>query len=281
MIFIISIIIIVCMLCILFLFTSRYYSSTHEKPKTQNINKNKETLISSSSDVVYCVMITGKEDRWDFAQISIKNFKRQNYQKKKLIIINEGKKLNISDPDILEISITNRKAKKMTLGDMRNLAFEFIPEGALWTLWDDDDWRSDNYLTYLYNRLGKNDYLFFTKRIEHNLNTNFTWIMELKSGFVIMFGRKNWELKYDSTEYNEDIPLKQDVKAKTEYTIIDNDPKIYVRMVHKTNTSVIANKKKDSLRDTKKNKSYFEYNATPDIVAYVKMITSENYNILE
>lgn len=281
MVFIISIIIIVCILFLLFLITTRYYSSMHTKNKTQDKTQNTTISISKSSDVIYCVMVTGKDDRWNFAQISIKNFKQQDYQKKKLIIINEGKKLNVNDPDILEISITNRKQKKMTLGDMRNLAFEFIPEGALWTLWDDDDWRSNNYLTYLYNRLGNNDYLFFTKRIEHNLNTNFTWIMELKSGFVIMFGRKNWELKYDSTEYNEDIPLKQDVKAKTKYIIIDNDPKIYVRMVHKTNTSVIANKGKDSLRDTKKNKSYFEYKATQDIVDYVKNVTSENYNILE
>lgn len=275
MLFITTIVVIICIILILFIFFSRYYSSTHVR------NENKRISISKSSDVVYCVMITGKDARLNFAEIAIKNFKKQDYQKKKLIIINEGKQLNVSDPDILEISITNRKQKKMTLGDMRNLAFEFIPEGALWTLWDDDDWRSDNYLTYLYNRLGSNDYIFFTKRIEHNLNTNFTWVMELKSGFVIMFGRKNWELKYYSSEYNEDIPLKQDVKAKTKYVIIDNDPKIYVRMVHKTNTSVMTNQKKDSLKNTTNNKNYFEYNATQEIVDYVKMIISENYNILE
>ena len=275
MLFITTIVVIICIILILFIFFSRYYSSTHVR------NENKRISISKSSDVVYCVMITGKDARLNFAEIAIKNFKKQDYQKKKLIIINEGKQLNVSDHDILEISITNRKQKQMTLGDMRNLAFEFIPEGALWTLWDDDDWRSDNYLTYLYNRLGSNDYIFFTKRIEHNLNTNFTWVMELKSGFVIMFGRKNWELKYDSNEYNEDIPLKQDVKAKTKYVIIDNDPKIYVRMVHKTNTSVMTNQKKDSLKNTTNNKNYFEYNATQEIVDYVKMIISENYNILE
>ena len=275
MIFIISIVVMTCILLILFLFISRYYSSTNSR------SENKRISISKSSDVIYCVMITGKDARLNFAEIAIKNFKKQYYQKKKLIIINEGKQLNVSDPDILEISITNRKQKQMTLGDMRNMAFEFIPEGALWTLWDDDDWRSDNYLTYLYNRLGTNDYIFFTKRIEHNLNTDFTWVMELKSGFVIMFGRKTWELKYDSTEYNEDILLKQDVKAKTKYVIIDNDPKIYVRMVHKTNTSVMTNQNKDSLKNTKNNKNYFEYNATQDIIDYVKMVTSKNYNILE
>ena len=271
-IFIVSIVIFVCVFCTVFLLISRFNKNEHD---------NKKITIHNSSDVIYCVMITGKENRWNFAQIAIKNFKQQNYAEKKLIIINENEKLNVKDPDILEISITNRKQKNMTLGDMRNLAFEFIPEGALWTLWDDDDWRSYNYLTYLHNQLGQYDYLFFTKRIEHNLNTNFTWVMELKSGFVIMFGRKNWDLRYGATEYNEDIPLKKDVQAKTKYVIIENDPKIYVRMVHKTNTSVIANKHKKSIRDTKNNKSYFEYKATQDIEDYVKLVTSENYNILE
>jgi hypothetical protein len=174
-----------------------------------------------------------------------------------------------------------RKKKGMTLGDMRNLAFEFIPEGALWTLWDDDDWRSDDYLSYLYNRLGNNDYVFFTKRIEHNLNTDFTWVMELKSGFVIMFGRKNWRLRYDNVEYNEDIFLKNMIKERMKYKIIDNNPMIYIRFVHNTNTSVIANKKKYEIKDTRDNKLYFEYDATQDIIDYVKLVITKNYNILD
>ena len=256
---------------------------TSKSTTVQNKIKNDDHInVYGSSETIYCVMVTGKVYRTKFAEVSIKNFKQQTHQDKKLIIINEGKKITTSpDSDILEICISNRKKKGMTLGDMRNLAFEFIPEGALWTLWDDDDWRSDDYLSYLYGRLGNNDYVFFTKRIEHNLNTNFTWVMELKSGFVIMFGRKNWRLKYDNVEYNEDILLKKMIKEQMKYIIIDNNPMIYIRFVHNTNTSVIANKKKYEIKDTRDNKLYFEYDATRDIVDYVKLVITKNYNILD
>lgn len=264
---------------ILFLlsYRTRSNSTVNDKVKSEDI-----ISIPGSSETIYCVMVTGKVYRTKFAEVSIKNFKQQTYQDKKLIIINEGKKITTSpDSDILEICISNRKKKGMTLGDMRNIAFEFIPEGALWTLWDDDDWRSDDYLSYLYNRLGNNDYVFFTKRIEHNLNTDFTWVMELKSGFVIMFGRKNWRLRYDNVEYNEDIFLKNMIKERMKYKIIDNNPMIYIRFVHNTNTSVIANKKKYEIKDTRDNKLYFEYDATQDIINYVKLVITKNYNILD
>lgn len=256
--FIINIIIIITILAILYVF---FYKS-HQK------NEN-----------IYCVMVTGKDiNRLQFAKKSIQNFKDQDYQNKKLIIINENEQKIFNQEtnnDILEIQISDRKEKYLTLGDLRNIAFNFIPINSIWTLWDDDDIRSSNYLSYLNHRLRNYDYILFTKRIEHNANTNFSWIMELKSGFVIFFGRKKYDTLYDSTEFNEDIPLKKLIIDKYKHLIIDNDPKIYVRVVHKNNTSIIVKKNKNNVKDTSKNKIYFEHKISPHDKKYVDQIISK------
>lgn len=264
-----------CFLCVLlititFVYFVRTKYSEHFNT-TQLIDK----------DVIYCVMITGKDkSRWQFANIAISNFNEQSYPDKKLIIINEGQELgSLNSKNILEIKI-DKAGKGLTLGDMRNMAFEFIPENAIWTLWDDDDWRSKNYLNTLHTNLKDNDYLFFSKRLEHNLNTGFTWTMELKSGFVIMFGRRNVDCKYDSKDVNEDIVLKDYIKDNLKYKVLVNDPKIYIRMVHNSNTSVLVNKTKHKIKDTSRNKVYYEYDASIKDKQYVKDIVMEKYNML-
>ena len=247
-------------------------------------NVKTKTIENENKDPIYCVMITGKDkSRWDFAHIAIDNFKRQSYPNKRLIIINEGESLMKMEDNILEVKLDDREKKGITLGDMRNIAFEFIPDNAIWTLWDDDDWRSDDYLEYLYKNLQDKDYVLFTKRLEHNLNTGFTWIMELKSGFVILFGRKKAtdKCKYESKDVNEDVMLKKYIIDNLKFKLIaDNDPKIYIRMVHKSNTSLLVNQNKSWVKDTSKNKVYYEYDASDDDVRYVKNIVDEKYNMV-
>lgn len=236
---------------------------------------------TNENETVYCVMVTGKDkSRWNFAHIAIDNFNRQSYPNKKLIIINEGDSIGVRSHNILEVKVEDREQKGITLGDMRNIAFEFIPDDAIWTLWDDDDWRSDDYLSILYSNLLDNDYIMFTKRLEHNLNTGFTWTMELKAGFVIFFGRKCPKCKYAKIAVNEDIALKKYIVENLKYKILSNEPRIYIRMVHKSNTSLLINKNKQKVKDTRNNKVYYEYDSTETEKAYVKNIVSKKYNIL-
>ena len=234
------------------------------------------------TEPIYCVMITGKNDsREKFAEIAVENFKLQSYTNKKLVIINESSSpLDVGDDNVIEIIVKPKDRKNLTLGDLRNMAFEYIPEDAIWTTWDDDDWRSVNYLQYLYDKLKNNDYVFFTRRIEHNFNTNFTWIMELKTGFVIMFGRKKSFAKYDRKEFNEDILLKKTITKHLRYLVISNDPKIYIRFTHKDNTSTLVKTTKTSLKDTVSNKVYFESPVTGLQQLYVDNIVRTRYSDL-
>lgn len=234
------------------------------------LRTNKAT-VEKTYEKIYCVMVTGKSDkRKAFARISIENFKMQRYPNKVLVIVNEGDPLNVADENVIEVLVPNRD--KITLGDMRNIAFEYIPNNAIWTTWDDDDWRSEDYLSYLKSNLGDVDYVFFTRRIEHNLNNGFTFIMELRSGFVIMFGRKKPFTIYDSKDFNEDVLLKKIIIENLKYKTLQNDPKMYVRLSHDDNTSTLVKPEKSKVRDTSGNKVYFEYSADEEEIAYAKMI---------
>jgi hypothetical protein len=265
-------------ICVIGFFSLFKFTINHKELKEKQIK-----IKTKTDDMIYCVMVTGKSEyRRNFALTSIKNFNRQNYTNKRLIIINEGDPLIISGhkEDILEIIIHDRKEKKLTLGDMRNIAFDFIPEEGIWTLWDDDDWRCDNYLSILFSNLGNDDFVFLTKRTEYNIKSKLVWVMELKTGFVIMFGRKKWQCKYDSKEFNEDIMLKNYVKENFRYKLINNDPVIYLRNVHEDNTSILVNKNKSEIKDTKLNKYYFEIEATSKIKDYVEYVIGKHYSFI-
>lgn len=230
---------------------------------------------------VYCLMITGKTDeRYSFAQTAILNFKRQTHRHKHLIIINEGKKrLNETTDNIIEIMI---RRKNMTLGDLRNIALEFVPYNSIWTPWDDDDWRSDDYISILYNVLKSTDseMVMYTSRLEYNMNTKFTWTFTLNTGIVMFFGFKDMSMKYKSVNYNEEHHLKKYLLNNKKCIIYKNDPKIYIRFVHKDNTSIYVDSKKKNIIDTSKNINYKEHETHPSDIKYVKMIVNNYYNYI-
>ena len=220
-------------------------------------------------------MITGKSNREDFfAKTAVVNFDLQTYQNKHLIIINEGKTktlLKYDNSNKIEIFV-----KKTTLGKLRNIALELVPPNAIWTTWDDDDWRCQDYLSILFHALNKNKskrYLMYTKRIDHNLNNNFTYEVHIPSGTYIFFCYKDPMLKYDNLDTKEDAITKQYILGRLEKTLIyENDATLYIRFVHNNNTSVYVDKFKKCTANYKKKSSYFEYNATNLQKQYVNKI---------
>ena len=211
---------------------------------------------------VYCIMITGKDrSRICFAKKSVENFLSQDYKYKKLVIINHSQLpvLNESSSNTLYEFHVPRSGN--TLGDLRNIALQLVPINAIWTLWDDDDYRSTKYLSFLYNNLisSKSDVVLFTRRYECNYNTKFVWEMEIPSGFVIVFAKQDLRVKYLQKDSMEDVQLIDDFrKLGKKINVITNDPSIYIRLVHNNNTSLYVDKYKTKLIDTQKNIKYHE-----------------------
>lgn len=225
-------------------------------------------------------MITGKNGRESFAKTSVINFKEQSYKNKYLIIVNHGKPvLNRNNKDnIFEINV-----EKTKLGTMRNIALELVPPDAIWTTWDDDDWRSKNYLSILFHQLNKDTSkkcLMYKNRLDHNLNTNFTYQVHIASGTYIFFCYKDPYLRYDDLDTKEDAKTKQQILEKGSETIIyDNDPSLYIRFVHNNNTSVYVSALKTQIRSHELNTHiYLESDANIRNISYVNFIKKKYYD---
>lgn len=199
---------------------------------------------------VYCIMITGKDtDRIRLARKSVQNFIEQDYKFKKLVIINHHSESVVSNPEGAVYEFKVPKAGN-TLGDLRNIALQLVPIDAIWTVWDDDDYRSPDYLSVLYSQMKRTnaDVVLFTNRYEYNSNTKFVWEMQLTTGFVTVFAKQDMRIRYLQKDSMEDTQLIDDFrKLEKKIYIYENDPMMYIRLVHSNNTSKYVNKEKTSI----------------------------------
>ena len=227
---------------------------------------------------VYCLMITGyNRERLNYARKSIDNFNNQTYKNKYLIILNQSNiSLKTKQQNILEV-----KVDKLTLGELRNMSLELVPPNAIWTIWDDDDYRNKEYISTMVSIMNENNVnsVFFKNRIEYNKTNNFSFIMTLKTGFMTMFCKKDPFVKYAHVFTNEDVPVKQYILNNMSTYIYDNDPKMYIRLIHNDNTSVYVQKDKNKLKDTSKNKIYFERKLNTNEYNYLNEIVKNYYKI--
>jgi hypothetical protein len=229
---------------------------------------------------VYCLLITGKNsDRYKFIPLAIQNFQDQTYQNKFLIIINHGDQSlkNLECNNIKEIRFTKGQMK---LGDMRNFSLEMVPLGALFTLWDDDDWRHKRYIELLVKNLsGGSDAVFFKNRLDYNANNGFIYRARFEKGMPFLLVRKFDSLKYLSKESLEDIRLQNDIELHNKsIKIIDNDPRWYIRTIHGQNTSLYVDNNKNKIVNYSDQSTYHEFEATEQQVRYVRKIIETYYN---
>lgn len=228
---------------------------------------------------VYCLMITGYyADRTKYAKRSIENFYDQTYKNKHIIIINQSKEklLEENTSNALEVFIDS---KNMTLGELRNMSLEFVPPDAIWTTWDDDDWRDPSYISKMISIMAyqKVDNLLFQNRIEYNIVNNFHFVMTLKSGFMTFFCMKNPSIQYEHVNTSEDVQVKEHILKNLKYFIYNNDPRDYIRLRHNNNTSIYVEKSKNKLKNTINNKNYFERQLSQTETKYLHNIISKYY----
>jgi hypothetical protein len=262
--------------------------------------KEMRTLNIANENPIYCLMVTGKDSqRIRYAVQSVRNFINQKYYNKHLIIVNHHPSLNVIDAYLYEEQITrleledilNRglkdgehkryiyevyieKTANVSLGDLRNFSLQLVPMGAFWTIWDDDDWRSFDYLKVLNYTLNMNnvDAVVLTRRYEYNMNKKFSWMMELKTGFPLILCRQNPLIKYNNVDTMEDIHLIQSIKdIGYKVYIFENDPKLYIRIVHDNNTSLYAKQQKSEVTYNIENRKYNEFEVDSSEKIYISM----------
>ena len=263
--FLFSIFLILISLCIIF----RHLSRRLIKPNN--------SFEASHGNTVYCLMVTSNDShRRPFCKASVRNFDQQLYREKRLIIINLSNTSILTDSrdDILEVFV---KRNGLSLGELRNMSLEMVPPNAWWTLWDDDDWRSTDYLSRLMDWSKGYDFLMIQNRIEYNTKTNFAYALTLRSGLMSFFSKKHPLLRYEHVNTKEDVIVKETALRSLKTRIVDNPSEMYIRMVHGKNTSPYVNAKKQSVRDTQRNKVYFERDLKKQEGEYLRKILSTNY----
>lgn len=203
--------------------------------------------------LITCIMITGKDaSRERFARQAIRNFREQTYPVKHLVIMNHGSFSAVHSDEnlsnVTEVRVT--KGDGVTLGDIRNMAFDFVPYGGLFFVWDDDDYRAPDTLMRMYRHMRSENAsaVCFTQRLEYDISTHFAWKTILQSGFVHVLAKKHYGVRYMSKESLEDINLLKDMrKVYPVATMTENDPTMYVRLVHGSNTSLYVKPKKTDI----------------------------------
>jgi hypothetical protein len=223
-------------------------------------------------------MITGQTpQRSAYARLAIENFRAQVYPLKHLIVINQSETTLIPHPNP---QITENVVGKtdITLGALRNLALDMIPEGEYFTTWDDDDWRSPSYLFDFVNAMQTPKSIpALTSRYEYNLITGLTWIAFKPSGFVLFIAPNIKSIRYLNKQTMEDVEILASYKSKG-YTIIplNNAPRSYIRLVHGNNTSLYVDVNKNYMIE---NPDYYEKPTTDTEKTLVTKIMQPYTNV--
>lgn len=235
--------------------------------------------------LVIAIMITGKDQmRIELARnVGIRNFDEQDYPNKKMVIVNHGneKVLPSARNDIHEIMVDKAA---FSLGDLRNIALELVPINALWYVHDDDDIRHPKYVSYMVDNLLKNKAVavFMKYRLEYNLTNGYSFVMKFEGGTTHVMAMKLDRLRYLDVDTLEDVNLQDDLKAfKKKYVLLDNDPRMYIRTIHNSNTSPFAISSRDSLRPFTSDSMYKEYNITEKQKEYVERAVQKYYGVSE
>lgn len=221
---------------------------------------------------VHCLMVTRNlPKRRAYIDASLRNFHDQTLARKHLVIVNQSDTPVSSAPSDAVTEIMLPSDHTLSLGQVRNLSLEFVPIGALWTTWDDDDWRHETYLEKLVDALleGRLDVVTIGDRLEYNAMTRFAHVATLTTGFMTFLATNHPRLRYGNADTLEDVPLKKYATSRLRFQTLRLSPTMYLRFSHGDNTSPYVNRRKRGLQDTHRNVSYFERSLTRGERAYL------------
>jgi hypothetical protein len=166
-------------------------------------------------------------------------FLEQTHPCRRLLILNHGESLGWELPGVSEIAVQ----RPPTLGELRNLAFEYLCPGDYAITWDDDDWHAPNRMHYqLANLLASGKRATaLTSYINVDIRTGKCFVRSCRSfkcgaccGLIL------WRVgqeRYPSLERSEDSQFALDFKARGQLHACLGPATLYLRLCHGGNTS--------------------------------------------
>jgi glycosyltransferase involved in cell wall biosynthesis len=189
-----------------------------------------------SEGFVSCIMPT--RNRRHFVGQAIAYFLRQDYERRELVVVDDGEDA-VEDlmPDDERVRYV-RLSKRHSLGAKRNIACAHS-RGSLIAHWDDDDWMAGDRLTMQVAALdeanadicGAHDLLYY------RIDAGTAWRYRSPEGWLspctLLFRRRLWEeTPYPDVERHESASL---LRKGGTLCGLDN-PTFYVGLLHRTNT---------------------------------------------
>lgn len=197
-------------------------------------------------------MISGLPNREKMAVKAAQAFLDQTYKNKKLIVINNGD-YRIKDSISSELIEEINPGKEKTLGELRNVSLEQVPNGEIWIQWDDDDWRHPETCEKMMNIITskKLDMLALRKQIQYCFHKNNGYVVVRDSGIEGSVAGIKCDIRYKSLSKGEDTYFYNEYKKKRKTLVWDNPSTLYLRFIHNNNTWDMAHFKANRIAKNK------------------------------
>ncbi|MGE0816511.1 MAG: glycosyltransferase [Vicinamibacterales bacterium] len=195
---------------------------------------------ADDGDRIYAVMVTGKgPERGALANASVRSFLRQDHPNRALVVVNDGP----YDVDVSGVPPTRRilarPTGRRTLGELRNIGLDAVPEGALWTYWDDDDWHHPRLLAEQRAALVRMGVpaCFLAHQIKYGVAQDVAVADYHPGGFAgTLLAVKHGGLRFPAVGAGEDSAFTAALKERWPWTVWRNPAHYFVRFFHGANT---------------------------------------------
>lgn len=196
-----------------------------------------------SEPLVSCIMPTA--DRRPFISQALRHFLRQDYEKRELIVLDDGNDM-VADliPQDERIRYV-RLPRRCSMGAKHNMACE-LARGEVIVHWDDDDWMSERRISYqlrellpqpLFTLSGLSRLLFYDPRLNKAWEYiypqgNLPWV----AGATFCYYKRFWE-EHRFPDMNEGADTVFVWNLQNVKVLAHQDHTFFVATVHSQNTS--------------------------------------------
>lgn len=189
---------------------------------------------------IFALLVTGKHAaRAPLAQGAVASFLNQDYGNRFLVVVDDGERPLDATTVPAERALVIRPPGRRSLGYLRNLGLDAIPADALWTYWDDDDWRHPRQLTAqrkVLDTLGVPACLL-TRQVKYSLIHDVAYVDHHPGGFAgTLMSRKHPTLRFPSVAASEDSAYLDALKKVWSWYPWNNPPHLMLRFFHGANT---------------------------------------------
>ena len=193
-------------------------------------------------DRIYATLITGKSlHRAGWATLALETFRLQTWGTRYLVIVNDGDFDLDSETARLPADrvISIRPRQRYSLGELRNIALDAIPDGALWMFWDDDDWRHPRLMSAQHRVLTELGVAgcFMTSQVKYAFGMDAAFEHWNPGGFAgTLMGCNDPALRFPDLGKHEDSVFADALKRSKRWYPWKNPPHYYLRFIHGANT---------------------------------------------